>query len=113
MASFYLKFGNLLCSHPQLVGVLSWFATISFYVELLFTRKDECFCVLCMGLKTFGKYFWYRFVYQNRFSLRITLKENRIRKRYDLFCCFYIFFWCFNTLGKVLMTFFFFFLFLL
>ena len=30
-----LKFGNLLCSHPQLVGVQPWFAVVSFYVFII------------------------------------------------------------------------------
>ena len=64
------------------------------------------FLGFCVVEKTLGKYFWYRPVNQNRISLRIILKETRYRKRYDMFCCFFFnFFWCFNTLGKVLMTF--------
>ena len=54
-------------------------------------EKTNVFGFLCMGEKTFGQYFWYRFVYQNRISLRITLKETRYRKRNDLFCLFLIF----------------------
>ena len=34
-----LKFGNLLCSHPQLVGVQPWFAVVRFYVFIIFEKS--------------------------------------------------------------------------
>ena len=40
MASFNLWFGNLLCSHPQLVGVLPWFAVVIFYVFIIKETKN-------------------------------------------------------------------------
>lgn len=52
MASFNLMFGNLLCSHPQLVGVLPWFAVVIFYVFIIHKKKTDIFGFSCMGEKT-------------------------------------------------------------